>query len=377
MNFEFNQQANANISANNTTQNSIEMPNRLSGTADLNSLLSTADFNTLEKVFSCPPSKISSNDQVAKDPAIRNFTSSSSPLNEGRHWIGGGNSGGGIGVGALSVPPYSPLSPANTIYKQYEDDRRHRLQIRNGHPLKMCTNCGTTSTPSWRRCSEGKNLLCNACGLYQKLHNKSRPFIITTDGSVKVQRQGVSETTICANCQTMETPLWRRGLEGECLCNACGLYLKQHQRYRQVRRNEVEVGENLQSNDYPQSTPNSYSDVHSNGRLDENYERSFQMQQNSFSNDANSETVPGIPWSSTDNMQILTDRQLHYPFFRTPTSPSIENLTNDLYVNRNVPCSYSHFSSLEDRELYEKLLYLEDAAAILLSSCEQPKETNK
>jgi GATA zinc finger len=32
-------------------------------------------------------------------------------------------------------------------------------------PIKFCSNCFTTETPSWRRCSEGKNLLCNACGL--------------------------------------------------------------------------------------------------------------------------------------------------------------------------------------------------------------------
>jgi hypothetical protein len=32
-------------------------------------------------------------------------------------------------------------------------------------PIKFCSNCFTTETPSWRRCSEGKMLLCNACGL--------------------------------------------------------------------------------------------------------------------------------------------------------------------------------------------------------------------
>jgi hypothetical protein len=55
-------------------------------------------------------------------------------------------------------------------------------------PIKCCSNCGATSTPSWRRCPEGKILLCNACGLYQKLHRKSRPFLIDSMGNVKVAR---------------------------------------------------------------------------------------------------------------------------------------------------------------------------------------------
>lgn len=55
--------------------------------------------------------------------------------------------------------------------------------------LKRCSNCGATSTPSWRRCPEGKALLCNACGLYQKLHKRPRPVTIDEDGNVRVARE--------------------------------------------------------------------------------------------------------------------------------------------------------------------------------------------
>lgn len=54
--------------------------------------------------------------------------------------------------------------------------------------IKRCSNCGATSTPSWRRCPEGKALLCNACGLYQKLHKRPRPVTIDEDGNVRVAR---------------------------------------------------------------------------------------------------------------------------------------------------------------------------------------------
>ncbi|KAI9018047.1 hypothetical protein CLU79DRAFT_761453 [Phycomyces nitens] len=38
----------------------------------------------------------------------------------------------------------------------------------------ICANCRTTTTPLWRR-DEAGNTICNACGLYYKLHNVHRP----------------------------------------------------------------------------------------------------------------------------------------------------------------------------------------------------------
>lgn len=44
---------------------------------------------------------------------------------------------------------------------------------------KICTNCGIKHTTAWRRLNN--DLVCNACGLYYKLHGKRRPEFMRRD----------------------------------------------------------------------------------------------------------------------------------------------------------------------------------------------------
>lgn len=52
-----------------------------------------------------------------------------------------------------------------------------------------CSNCETTNTPLWRRNPEGE-VLCNACGLFLKLHGVVRPLSLKTDVIKKRNRSG-------------------------------------------------------------------------------------------------------------------------------------------------------------------------------------------
>ncbi|KAF9231851.1 hypothetical protein BU15DRAFT_90809 [Melanogaster broomeanus] len=91
-----------------------------------------------------------------------------------------------------------------------------------------CSNCSTTHTPLWRR-GLNDELNCNACGLYCKLHKRPRPKSMRANhGETHTQaaprQEMVDVMAQCYNCHTTATPLWRKDDKGKTVCNAYKLH---------------------------------------------------------------------------------------------------------------------------------------------------------
>ncbi|KAK3839944.1 MAG: GATA zinc finger-domain-containing protein, partial [Linnemannia gamsii] len=108
----------------------------------------------------------------------------------------------------------------------------------------ICFNCNVTQTPLWRRTPDRRHSLCNACGLYYKQYGAHRPLnALLRPAEQKITpplmtaKQGIE----CANCSQTQTPLWRKNDAGEPICNACGLYAKLHKRARPVTMRKSKI----------------------------------------------------------------------------------------------------------------------------------------
>ncbi|CAG9814281.1 unnamed protein product [Phaedon cochleariae] len=136
---------------------------------------------------------------------------------------------GGINVLHAADSTQYPGQYANTQWSDNGAMEDQRPPTSQEVLVKECVNCGASVTPLWRRDGTG-HYLCNACGLYHKINGVHRPPIRPTKkpqaDSLQTgsRRNGVS----CANCKTTNTTLWRRNNQGEPVCNACGLYFKLH-----------------------------------------------------------------------------------------------------------------------------------------------------
>lgn len=119
--------------------------------------------------------------------------------------------------------------------------------------VRICSNCRVTSTPSWRKSPNGNHLLCNACGLYQKLHSVSRPFSVTPEGRTKAIKKDFINLP-CYYCRSSFRCYRRQDNGNKNVCDVC--YNKNLKSGLDVR-----MTENPEYYKYYQSGPQYMGDV--------------------------------------------------------------------------------------------------------------------
>ncbi|KAI8982578.1 hypothetical protein BDB01DRAFT_153457 [Pilobolus umbonatus] len=88
---------------------------------------------------------------------------------------------------------------------------------------KRCSNCYATKSPSWRRSNDTHTkgeLLCNACGLYEKTARTKRMLVTYDDDNVKVVRKRDTRNYCCTVCNMKNFTRWRM-IEGKLQCERC------------------------------------------------------------------------------------------------------------------------------------------------------------
>ncbi|KAH7137877.1 nitrogen regulatory protein area [Dactylonectria macrodidyma] len=91
--------------------------------------------------------------------------------------VGDGN---GTMSGFSSVAPSRLSSAPGSKHGSTTNLQAAAGNVTDGNTPTTCTNCFTQTTPLWRRNPEGQPL-CNACGLFLKLHGVVRPLSLKTD----------------------------------------------------------------------------------------------------------------------------------------------------------------------------------------------------
>ncbi|CAJ0602629.1 unnamed protein product [Cylicocyclus nassatus] len=107
--------------------------------------------------------------------------------------------------GATSMP-MTPSTPVSNVKSEQPDPQVLMEQLQQQFKEKFedeetnasvsrCSNCMTTKTTAWRRDMAGK-LVCNACGLYYRLHRTHRPVHMRKDFIQQRFRRKIKEEEV-------------------------------------------------------------------------------------------------------------------------------------------------------------------------------------
>ncbi|XP_048011535.1 transcription factor GATA-3 isoform X3 [Chanodichthys erythropterus] len=184
-----------------------------------------------------------------------------------------------IGAGASSA--HHPIA----TYPSYVSDYGPGLFPPSSLIGGSSSSYGSKTRPKTRSCS-GRSVSCKK---------------LTRQAQSAARRAGTS----CANCQTTTTTLWRRNANGDPVCNACGLYYKLHN----INRPLTMKKEGIQTRNRKMSSKSKKSKKSHDSM--EDFSKSLMEKNSSFSPAALSRHMTSFPPFSHSGHMLTTPTPMH------------------------------------------------------------------
>ncbi|KAM8884082.1 transcription factor GATA-3 isoform X3 [Synchiropus splendidus] len=186
-------------------------------------------------------------------------------------------------IGAGSSTAHHPIATYPPYVPEYGPGLFPPSSLIGGSP----SSYGSKTRPKTRSCS-----------------GRSRPIScrkLTRQVQSAARRAGTS----CANCQTTTTTLWRRNANGDPVCNACGLYFKLHN----INRPLTMKKEGIQTRNRKMSSKSKKSKK-SQDSMDD-FSKSLMDKSSSFSPAALSRHMSSFPPFSHSGHMLTTPTPMH------------------------------------------------------------------
>ncbi|XP_041819613.1 transcription factor GATA-3 isoform X4 [Chelmon rostratus] len=186
-------------------------------------------------------------------------------------------------IGAGSSSAHHPIATYPPYVPEYGPGLFPPSSLIGGSP----SSYGSKTRPKTRSCS-----------------GRSRPIScrkLTRQVQSAARRAGTS----CANCQTTTTTLWRRNANGDPVCNACGLYFKLHN----INRPLTMKKEGIQTRNRKMSSKSKKSKK-SQDSMDD-FSKSLMDKSSSFSPAALSRHMSSFPPFSHSSHMLTTPTPMH------------------------------------------------------------------